>query len=101
MILYYQQERHADFGTNSSTGAYVAFSGANAVTGASSSATATPDASADAAVTLTNGSTITFTDGYANPELAYDSGDIIYKENRRPISRATDQTEDIKIIVEF
>ena len=101
LILYYQQERHADFGTNSSTGAYVAFSGANAVTGASSSATATPDASADAAVTLTNGSTITFTDGYANPELAYDNGDILYKENRRPISRATDQTEDIKIIVEF
>ena len=52
-------------------------------------------------MTLTNGSTITFTDGYANPELAFDSGDIIYKENRRPISRATDQTEDIKIIVEF
>ena len=101
LILYYQQERHADFGTNSSTGAYVAFSGANAVTGATSGAAATPDATADAAVTLTNASTITFTDGYANPELAYDSGDIIYKENRRPISRATDQTEDIKIIVEF
>ena len=99
-ILYYQQERHADFGT-SSTGAYVAFSGANAVTGATSGATATPDSTADSAVTLTNGSTITFTDGYANPELAFDSGDIIYKENRRPISRATDQTEDIKIIVEF
>ena len=99
-ILYYQQERHADFGT-SSTGAYVAFSGANAVTGATSGASATPDSTADSAVTLTNGSTITFTDGYANPELAFDSGDIIYKENRRPISRATDQTEDIKIIVEF
>ena len=99
-ILYYQQERHADFGT-SSTGAYVAFSGANAVTGATSGATATPDATADTAVTLTNGSTITFTDGYANPELAFDSGDIIYKENRRPITRGTDQTEDIKIIVEF
>ena len=103
LILYYQQERHADFGTgaNSTTGSYVAFSGANAVTGATSSAAATPDATADSAVTLTNSSTITFTDGYANPELAYDSGDIIYKENRRPISRATDQTEDIKIIVEF
>ena len=100
-ILYYQQERHADYGTNSTTGAYVAFSGANAVTGASSSAVATPDADADSAVTLANANTITFTDGYANPELAYDSGDIIYKENRRPISRATDQTEDIKIIVEF
>ena len=103
LILYYRQERHADFGTgaNSTTGSYVAFSGANAVTGATSSAAATPDATADSAVTLTNSSTITFTDGYANPELAYDSGDIIYKENRRPISRATDQTEDIKIIVEF
>ena len=30
-----------------------------------------------------------------------DSGDIIYVENRRPISRASDQTEDIKIVVEF
>ena len=100
-ILYYQQERHADFGTNSTTGAYIAFSGANAVTGASSSASATPDAAADSAVTLANATTITFTDGYANPELAADSGNIVYKENRRPISRATDQTEDIKIIVEF
>ena len=100
-ILYYQQERHADFGTNSSTGAYVAFSGANAVTGASSGASGTPDAGADSAVTLANASTITFADGYANPELAADSGNIIYKENRRPISRASDQTEDIKIIVEF
>jgi hypothetical protein len=100
-ILYYQQERHADFGTNSTTGAFVAFSGENAITGASSGAVATPDAGADTAVTLANASTITFADGYANPELAYDSGDIIYKENRRPISRSTDQTEDIKIIVEF
>ncbi len=100
-ILYYQQERYSDYGTNSTTGAYVAFSGANVVTGASSSATGTPDASADTAVTLANGSTITFSDGYANPELEPDSGNIIYQENRRPISRATDQTEDIKIIVEF
>jgi len=100
-ILYYQQEKYGDFGTNSTTGAYVAFSGANAVTGASSSAAGTPDSSADSAVTLTNGSTITFTDGYANPELQSDSGDVIYVENRRPISRATDQTEDIKVIVEF
>ena len=100
-ILYYHQERYGDYGTNSTTGAYVAFSGANAVTGASSSATGTPDASADTAVTLANSNTITFSDGYANPELQPDSGNIIYQENRKPISRATDQTEDIKIIVEF
>ena len=100
-ILYYQQERFADFGTVSATGSNTAFSGANAVTGASSSATGTPDSTADTAVTLANSNTITFTDGYANPELQPDSGNIIYQENRKPISRSTDQTEDIKIIVEF
>ena len=100
-ILYYQQERYSDFGTNSTTGAYVAFSGANVITGATSSATGTPDAAADSAVTLANQNTITFADGYANPELQPDSGNIIYSENRKPISRSTDQTEDIRIIVEF
>ena len=100
-ILYHQQERFGDFGTNSTTGALVAFSGVNAVTGASSGAVGTPDSSADSAVTLTNNNTITFTDGYANPELEPDSGNIIYQENRKPIGRATDQTEDIKLIVEF
>ena len=100
-LLYYQQERFGDYGTNSTTGALVAFSGSNVVTGASSGATGTPDSTADTAVTLTNGSTITFSDGYANPELQPDSGNIIYRELRKPISRATDQTEDIKVIVEF
>ena len=100
-ILYYHQERYADYGTSSTTGARVAFSGANVVTGASSSAVGTPDSTADTAVTLANSNTITFTDGYANPELQADSGNIIYQENRKPISRATDQKEDIKIIVEF
>ena len=100
-ILYYSQERFGDYGTNGTTGAYVAFSGANAVTGATSSATGTPDANADAAVTLAGGNTITFTDGYANPELDADSGNIIYLENRKPISRSNDQIEDIKVIVEF
>jgi len=100
-ILYYSQERFGDYGTNGTTGAYVAFSGANAVTGATSSATGTPDANADSAVTLAGGNTITFTDGYANPELDADSGNIIYLENRKPISRSNDQIEDIKVIVEF
>ena len=100
-ILYYQQERFGDFGTSSTTGSLVAFSGANQITGASSSAVGTPDADADSAVSLSGGATLTFSDGYANPELQPDSGNIIYQENRKPISRATDQTEDIKIIVEF
>ena len=100
-ILYYQQERFGDYGTNSTTGAFVAFSGAYVVTGASSTAAGTPDAAADSAVTLSGGNSITFTNGYANPELQPDSGNIVYQENRKPIGRATDQTEDIKIIVEF
>ena len=99
-ILYYQQERYPNYGT-STVGAYIAFSGANVVTGATSGATGTPDASADSAVTLANSNTITFTDGYANPELEPDSGNVVYIENRAPITRATDQTEDIKIVVEF
>tara|TARA_Y100000034_G_C6909061_1_gene422923 strand:+ start:7631 stop:9022 length:1392 start_codon:yes stop_codon:yes gene_type:complete len=36
-----------------------------------------------------------------NPEIDYYSGDIIYVENRAPILRATDQTENIKLIIEF
>ena len=100
-ILYYQQERFGDFGTNSTTGGYVAFSGANVITGATSGAVGTPDSTADSAVTLANNNTITFTNGYANPELQPDSGNIIYQENRKPIGRAADQTEDIKLIVEF
>ncbi len=100
-ILYYQQERYGDYGTSSTTGSYVAFSGAYVITGSSSSAVGTPDSGADSAVTLANSNTITFSDGYANPELQPDSGNILYQENRKPIGRATDQSEDIKIIVEF
>ena len=36
-----------------------------------------------------------------NPEVAYYSGMAIYAEDRSPITRATDQTENIKLIVEF
>ena len=100
-ILYYQQERFGDFGTNSSTGAYVAFSGANLITGATSGATGTPQTTGSETVTLANNNTVIFTSGYANPELEPDSGDIIYIENRKPIQRASDQTEDIKLIIEF
>ena len=99
-ILYYVQERFANYGINSA-GNYVAFSGANTVTGATSLAAAIPSSTASENVTLTGGTVLTFTTGYANPELEPDSGHILYVENRRPISRASDQTEDIKIVVEF
>jgi hypothetical protein len=45
---------------------------------------------------------ITFTSATLNnPEVQPDSGDMLYVENRRPINRASDQIEDIKIIVEM
>ena len=59
-----------------------AFAGTEVVTGATSSATATMSA-------------------VNNPEIAYHSGDVMYVENRVPITRASDQTENIKLIVEF
>ena len=86
---------------SSTTGGLVAFSGTNLVTGATSSATGTPSSTSSETVTLANSNTLTLTSGYANPELQADSGDIIYLENRKPIQRASDQTEDIKIIIEF
>ena len=36
-----------------------------------------------------------------NPEIEFNSGMMIYVEDRSPITRATDQTENVKLIVEF
>ena len=38
---------------------------------------------------------------YDSTEIDEDSGKIIYTEFRAPISRASDSTEDIKIVAEF
>jgi len=99
-LLYYQQERFGDFGTNNTTGDHSVFEGANVITGATSSATFTPSTSSET-ITLANNNTITTVSGYVNPELQPDSGNIVYLENRKPIQRDSDQTEDIKLIIEF
>jgi hypothetical protein len=93
-ILYWYQTRFPDVGTDTNGNA-TAFSGTNAITGQSSSAAATPNTTSG---TLNGAS---FTSGYSTPELAADSGDIIYVEERSPITRASDQTENIKLIIEF
>ena len=59
-----------------------AFAGSEVVTGSPSSATGTMSA-------------------VNNPEIAFHSGDIMYTENRVPITRASDQTENIKLVIEF
>ena len=70
--------------------------GANAITGQIS-------ASSGSVVTDFNTALVgvTFTAGLANPEIENNSGDIIYIENRRLITRAPDQIEDIKLVIEF
>jgi hypothetical protein len=94
-ILYYVQTRFNDEGADSN-GNLTAFSGTNVITGQSSSASGTP--SSTASETADN---ITFTSGYANPEIEPDDGDVIYIENRSPITRASDQTENVKLVIEF
>ena len=93
-ILYYIQTRHNDEGVDSN-GNQTAFSGTNAVTGQTSSATGTPTTSTS---TINSQS---FTSGYSASEIDADSGDILYIENRAPITRAADQTENIKLVIEF
>ena len=94
-VLFYIQTRFNDEGVDSN-GNQTAFSGANVVTGQTSSATGTPDTGFGSTV---NGSS--FTSGYSSSELDADSGDVMYIENRAPITRATDQTENVKLIIEF
>ena len=99
-LLYFQQERFGDFGTTSTNGDHSVFEGTNVITGATSSATLTPSSDSET-ITLANNNTLATTSGYQNPELQPDSGNIIYLENRKPIQRDSDQTEDIKLIIEF
>lgn len=42
-----------------------------------------------------------YTNGLSDPEVKFNSGEIIYLENRRLVARAADQIEDIKLIIEF
>ena len=93
-ILYYIQTRFNDEGVDSN-GNLTAFSGTNIITGQSSGVTATPSSSS---TTVDN---IVFTSGYNSGEIDADTGDVIYVENRSPITRASDQTENVKLIIEF
>ena len=61
----------------------------------SSAKTATPSASS------TTVDSVVFTSGYNAGEIDADTGDIMYIENRSPITRAADQTENVKLIIEF
>ena len=79
-ILYYIQTRHTDEGIDSN-GNQTAFSGTNAVTGVQAVVEHTPTTSTS---TINN---VSFTSGYSASEIDADSGDILYIENRAPITR--------------
>ena len=93
-ILYYIQTRFNDEGVDAN-GNQTAFSGTNTITGQSSSATATPSSSS------TTVDSVIFASGYSSGEIDEDAGDVLYIENRSPITRASDQTENVKLIIEF
>jgi hypothetical protein len=94
-ILYYIQTRFNNAGVDSN-GNLTAFSGVNVITGSTSSATGTPSSVASETVNQ-----VTFTNGYVISEIDANSGDVLYIENRAPINRAADQTENIKLVIEF
>ena len=93
VLKYYQSpELHSD------SGVVRAFesNAANAIIGASSTTSGNVDTSESGTV-----SDIAFTGGLASPEIEPNSGEIVYIENRRQITRAADQIEDIKLVIEF
>jgi hypothetical protein len=93
-VLKYIQtnDAHADSGVVRA----FASNGANAITGSLSSSSGTVNTSYAGALLG-----MTFAAGLANPEIENNSGEIIYVENRRLITRAPDQIEDIKLVIEF
>jgi len=70
--------------------------GSNAITGETSTASGNVDTGYGSALLG-----VTFASGLAAPEIENNSGDVIYVENRRLITRAPDQIEDIKLVIEF
>jgi len=93
-ILYYIQPRFTNEGVDSN-GNKTAFSGTYGITGATSSASGTPSSATETV------NYVSFTSGYSDSEIDIHSGDVLYVENRAPITRASDQTENIKLIIEF
>jgi hypothetical protein len=93
ILKYYQSAS-----TDTDGGKVLAFesNASNAVVGSTSTASGTVDTSQNAVL-----SDISFTGGMAAPELEPNSGEIVYIENRREITRAPDQIEDIKLVIEF
>ena len=105
VLKYYQDETDGTVNGN-----VIAFSGSNQITGSASSYTATPDSTfGTSSVPLTQITIgvsvyelgLSFVQGYANEEIELNSGEILYLDNRIPITRSADQNEELKVVIEF
>jgi len=74
---------------------------ANAVVGTTSAASRNVVTTEGTSGTPSVVADVSFVEGKASAEIEPDSGDIVYIENRRQITRAADQIEDIKLVIEF
>jgi len=87
------------------TGIATAINCADAVFDNTSQSILQPDTSFNGSSITTGGRIFdlgqTFTSGKANPDVEKYSGDIIYIDNRAPITRSSSQKEEVKIVVEF
>ena len=107
VLKYYQNRIDGVF--PEFTGSLIEFEGGNPVVGATSGASADPDINfpivSGSSTRVINNTEydlgMSFTNGYAKPEVEPNSGRVIYIDNRGAITRAGDQIEDIKIVVEF
>ena len=105
VLKYYQ-----DSVDGTVNGNVIAFSGANQITSSQNAYTATPDATfGTSSVPLTQITIgvsvyelgLSFVTGYANQEVELGSGEMLYIDNRNPITRSADQNEEIKVVIEF
>ena len=90
-------------------GNVVEFSGSNEIT-SDSGITGTPDStfgtSSIPVSQITIGVSVyelgvSFVAGYANEEIEINSGEVLYIDNRNPITRSADQNEELKVVIEF
>ena len=104
-MKYYQNSEDGTVNGN-----VISFSGANQITGNVTGFVATPDTnfgtSAVPLAQITIGVSVyelglSFVAGYANEEIDLNSGEILYVDNRIPITRSADQNEELKVVIEF
>ena len=105
VLKYYQDETDGTVNGN-----VIPFSGSNQITGSTNNYTATPNNSfGTSSVPLTQITIgvsvyelgLSFVEGYANEEIELNSGEILYLDNRIPITRSADQNEELKVVIEF